>query len=263
MSVDRAGVVEAEFLEHCRGRDHALGMFFHPFGDFHEGWRGRKNFFGRLLGVGVKTSRHQLGQIIIERTDAFRNRHVVVVQNDDHILATDIVHRFEGHASGDGTVADDSHSLALGSAQARCHRHAKGGGNGSRRVGGAEGVVNTFFTARESGNTTLLAQFRHARFATGEDFVTISLMSDIPHQPIIRRVEHVMQCNRQFDRSEVRRKMAARRGYRFNNEFAQLLCQWQKLAPIQPAQIGRVLNPIEQRVFVHEFVSSSSGVAVR
>ena len=85
---------------------------------------------------------------------------------------------------------------------------------------GAEGVVNTLFAAGKSSDAALLAQFRHPRFAAGQNFMTICLVAYIPHQAIIRCVENVVQRNGQFYRAEVRREMAAGGGDRFNNEFA-------------------------------------------
>ena len=127
VAVNRADVIETEFFKHGRGRDHALGVFLHAFGDFLESGRVLQHFFGGLFGVGVKTPGQQFCEVIVERTDRFRNRHVVVVQNDDDIFAADIVHRFKRHARRDGTIADDGNRLPLDAGDSRRHRHAECG----------------------------------------------------------------------------------------------------------------------------------------
>ena len=64
---------------------------------------------------------------------------------------------------------------------------------------GAEGVVFALDAPRKAGNATQLAQCVHALAPTGEDLVRIGLVADVPHQAVTRRIEHVMQRNRQFD----------------------------------------------------------------
>ena len=128
--INRPGVVKAEFLEHCRWCDHALGMLFDTLGDFLEGRRGGKNFLCCFFGVGVKPPGHQLGKIIVKGTNAFRNRHVVVVQNHDQVLAADVVHGLECHAGSNRTVADDGDCVALHASHPCRDRHAQRGRNG-------------------------------------------------------------------------------------------------------------------------------------
>ena len=120
----------------------------------------------------------------------------------------------------------------------------------------AEGIVNTFLATREPRDTAFLAQLRHTGFAAGEDFVAIRLVAYIPDQAIIRCVEYVMQCNRELDCAQIRREMSASRGHRFDDEFAQLFCQRQELPPIQFSQIGRVINLVEQWIFIHQLFCS-------
>jgi hypothetical protein len=50
---------------------------------------------------------------------------------------------------------------------------------------------------------------RHALAAAGQDLVGVGLVADVPDQPVVRRVEDVMQGDGQFDRAEVGRQVAA------------------------------------------------------
>ena len=85
---------------------------------------------------------------------------------------------------------------------------------------GTKRVVLAFFAPRKTGDATFLPELRHARAAAGQYLVAVGLMADIPHQAIIRRVEHIVQRDREFDRPQIRRKMSARGGHRINDKFA-------------------------------------------
>ena len=89
----------------------------------------------------------------------------------------------------------------------------------------AEGVVGAFVAAREAGDAILHAQARHAVAAAGEHLVRVGLVADVPDQAVVRRVEHVVQGDGQFDRAQVRRQVAAGLGHRFEQEGAQFLGQ--------------------------------------
>ena len=71
----------------------------------------------------------------------------------------------------------------------------------------AEGVVFTLGAFQKSRKPTCLADSGHLLAPTGEDFMGVGLVADIPHQPIIRSIEDVVQRNRQFHRSKARREM--------------------------------------------------------
>ena len=58
---------------------------------------------------------------------------------------------------------------------------------------GAERVVDALGALGETGKTAALAQRAHAGAPAGEDLVRIGLMADIPDQPVMRRVEHVVK----------------------------------------------------------------------
>ena len=70
-------------------------------------------------------------------------------------------------------------------------------------------VVFAFVTARETTQTAQLAQGLHALAPPGENFVGVRLVSNVPDDAILRRVEYVMQSNRQLHRSQVGAQMAA------------------------------------------------------
>jgi hypothetical protein len=73
----------------------------------------------------------------------------------------------------------------------------------------AERIELAFGPLGETGQTAFLAQRADAVAAAGQDLVRIALVADIPDQPVMRRVENVMDGNRQFDHAEPGAKMPA------------------------------------------------------
>ena len=54
-----------------------------------------------------------------------------------------------------------------------------------------------------------LAQLGHRLAPAGQDLVRVGLVADVPHDAVVRRVEDVVQRDRELDRAEVRRQVAA------------------------------------------------------
>ena len=75
--------------------------------------------------------------------------------------------------------------------------------------------------------------------APGQDLVRVGLVADVPHQPVVRRVEHVMQRDGQLHRAEIGRQMAAGLAHRVDQKLAQLVGQLRQLLALQLAQVRR------------------------
>ena len=99
---------------------------------------------------------------------------------------------------------------------------AAGASGRGRRVGRAERVVFALGALGEAGEPAALAERTDAVAAAGQDLVRVGLMADVPDQAIARRIEDVMQRDRQLHRTEVGRQMAAGPADRAYDEFAQL-----------------------------------------
>ena len=67
---------------------------------------------------------------------------------------------------------------------------------------GAERVVFALGALGEAGKAAALAQRADAVAPAGQDLVRIGLMADVPDQPVLGRVEHVVQRDRQLDHAE-------------------------------------------------------------
>ena len=81
-----------------------------------------------------------------------------------------------------------------------------------------------------------MRRLRHAFAPAGQNLVRVGLVADIPHQPVARGVEHVVQRDGQLDRAEVGGQMAAGLGDRLDQERAQFV-----------GQLGQLLRPGAQR----------------
>ena len=115
MAVDRADVVETEFLEQRARRQHALDVLFDAVGELEQRRRDCRGLFSGLARGVEGAAGEQAGEIFVERADRRRDRHVVVVEDDEHVGVGDagVVHRLEGLSGRHGAVADDGDRIAV------------------------------------------------------------------------------------------------------------------------------------------------------
>ena len=90
----------------------------------------------------------------------------------------------------------------------------------SRVEQSAESVVLALVATRETANAAQLPQAQHPVTAASQDLVRIGLVTDIPDQPVMRRVEYIVQSNSQLDRTEIGGEMAAGLGHAVEHETA-------------------------------------------
>ena len=65
-------------------------------------------------------------------------------------------------------------------------------------MGGAERVIFRLTASRKTRDAAMLAQPRHIPAPAGQDLVRIGLMTDIPDNAIMRRIENVMNRQRKL-----------------------------------------------------------------
>ncbi|MNJ74928.1 hypothetical protein D3C77_719330 [compost metagenome] len=73
----------------------------------------------------------------------------------------------------------------------------------------------------------------------------IGLVAHVPDDAVMRRVEHLMQGQRELDRAQVGRQVSARFGYRLQHKAAQFVGKLFQLATIQALKVGRGLNAVQ------------------
>ena len=113
---------------------------------------------------------------------------------------------------------------------------------------GAKRVVLAFLAPRKARETVPHAQSLHALAASGQHLVTVGLVPHVPHDAVMRRVENVMQRDRELDGAEIGREMAARLAHRFKQERPQFIRELLQLPLVEPAQLVRIVDGLEQVV---------------
>ena len=111
---------------------------------------------------------------------------------------------------------------------------------------GAERVVFALGALGEAGKAAPLAQRADAVAPAGQDFVRIGLVADVPDEPVLGRVEHVMERDRQLDDAETGAEMAAGGGDGVDGLLAQLVGELTQLPAVEAAQVRRSLDEVEQ-----------------
>ncbi len=164
-------------------------------------------------------------QIIRERADVLGDRHVVVVQDDQQIgrQGPRMIQRLERHSRRERAVADDGHGAAIFAALRRGDRHAERGADRGARVTDAEGVVLALAAGRKGREAPVLLDGVQQLAATGQHLVRVRLMADVPHQPIVGRIENVMQRDGQLDRAQAGGEVASAGPDALNQELPQLI----------------------------------------
>ena len=99
------------------------------------------------------------------------------------------------------------------------------------------GVVTAFGAFGEAGKAVALSQRTDAVAPSGQDLVRVGLMADVPDQTVARRVEHVMQRDRQLDDPKARAEMAACHRDGIDRLGAQLIGDLRQLRLTKPAKV--------------------------
>ena len=145
------------------------------------------------------------------------------IDDQPRIHRPGIVHRLIGHAGAHRAVADHGDDVALLALEVARHRHAERRRDRGRAVRRAERVVFALRPLGEPGQPAALADRADAVAPAGQDLVRIGLMADIPDQPVVRRVEDIVQRHGQLDDAEPGAEMAAGDRDRIDQLGAQLV----------------------------------------
>jgi hypothetical protein len=188
--------------------------------------------------------------MVAHRADVLGDRHVVIVVDHEQVEleVPGVVERLEGHAGGHAAVADHGDDAALLVLDAHRRGHAGGGGDRGRGVADAEGVVLALGAVAERREAAEAADRLQALAAPGEHLVRIGLVTDVPDQAVVRRVEAAVQRDRQLDGTEIGGEVTADAAQRLDQIAAHFNGQRRQLGCRQPAQLVRGVDASEQRV---------------
>ena len=95
-----------------------------------------------------------------------------------------------------------------------------------------------------------LPQGPDAIAAAGQDLVWVGLMPDVPDQSVIRRIEHVVQGDGEFDDAQPRTQMTPGGGDRVDRLGAQFVGNLTQVALVKPPKIRRIGDCIQERQVV-------------
>ena len=252
MPVDRADVVEAELLEHRAAGEEAARIFLDALRLLLEALRHLvRKLQADVAQRHVGAAGNEPRQIARQRADRRRDRHVVVVEDDDQarIHRARVVHRLVGHAGGHRAVADHGDHVVVAAGKIARDRHAEAGRDRGRGVRRAERVVFALGALGEAGEAAAHAQRADAVAPPGENLVRIGLMADVPDDAVARRVEQVVQRDGQLDDAEPRPEVAAGDRDGVDRLLAQLVGDLTKLALVESAKVFRGNDLIEQGRF--------------
>ena len=151
------------------------------------------------------------GEVFRQRADVGGNRHFVVVEDDQqvHVHVARAVQGFKRLSRRHRAVADNGDAAAVAAQELVCRRHAQRRADGGGGMPYAERVVFGLAAFGETRQAAVAAHGVHPVFASGEDFVRIALMADIPNQMVFGRVIHIVQGDGQLDRAQIAGEMPA------------------------------------------------------
>ena len=122
-------------------------------------------------------------------------------------------------------------------------------------MAGAKRVVFRFVSAQKTADAAVLLDRRQKIAAAGQYFVRVGLMTNVPDQPIVRRVERVVHGDRQLDGPERCSGVAADACHGFENVTANFVGDFLELIDFELPQIRRrvdVLKKFHPREIVNE-----------
>ena len=215
MAIDRTDVLDAQFFKKRSGHHHGPHQHFNFFGQFIQRFADDRNRFQDILDhflhADVGPSGNQVVQMAGNAADIGRYRHLVVVENDDQPLLdlADMVQGFQGHAAGQGSVADDGDDMKFSTLAVAGNGQARGKTERGRGMTGVQNIVFTFIAVGKTQQAVFFADGEYPVAAAGDDLVGIALVADIPDDLVSRGIENPVQGQGQVDNPQVGRQVPA------------------------------------------------------
>ena len=250
MPVNRANIVKAHFLKQCAACSKPARIFFNLARFFLNAVREHaRHPFGEPAHRLIGRARKQARKIGAHGTDGRCNRHVIVIQNNNQPVfqRAGIIHGLKRHACAHSPVANDGDDVIVIVHEIACYGHAKTGGNRCRTMRCAERVVDAFRPLGEARKPAPFAQGANAVAASGQNFVRIGLMPDIPDNPVFRRVENMVQGHGQLHYPKPRAQMPAGFRHSRNGFVAQFVGKLAQIFARQFTQIRRICDFVKKR----------------
>ena len=113
-------------------------------------------------------------------------------------------------------------------------------------MGRAKRVVFALRPFGEAGKAVFLPQRTNAVTASGQDLVRVALVADIEDQPVIRRIENLVDGDGQLHHAQPRTQMAAGLGNRINHLVTHFTGELRQFAIVDPAQISGPVHLVQK-----------------
>ena len=190
-----------------------------------------------------------ISQVFFQRAHIRVYRHIIVVEDNEHIGPADtcMVQRLKWQTRGHSAITYNSDmatmvfTLVLGSdghTQRRRYR--------CRRVPYAKCIVNAFTTFRKPADAAILPVGMKNFAPAGKYFVSISLVAYVPYQLIVWSIKYIMQCHGKLHHPEAGAKMPAMNAHAIYNELSQFVTHLLQLVFIQLSQVIRGIYLAQQ-----------------
>ncbi len=201
------------------------------------------------LALAPRPGQLDLGQVLRERADRRADRHLVVVDHDQHLrlAVADVVERLERQPAHQRGVTDHDGDPLEAVTQVACLGETLRDRQAGAGVPAVEHVVRRFGAPREAAHPVELAKRAERLQAAGQQLVRIGLVTGVPDDPVPWRFEQPMERDRQLDDAERRAQMAARVRHRLDDRLPDLERQLRQLDLAHPAKVGWPLDGRKDR----------------
>ena len=197
------------------------------------------------LVVGL--ARGDIHQVLAQAAHAMVDGHIIVVQDNQQVVRVDggVVQPLEGQASRHRPVADDRDHVAIRLfPQGGGHGHTHRRGDGVGGVPGDERVVLALGRVGEPADAPQLPQGMEYLFPPRQDLVAIVLVPHVPHDAVVRRVEHVMKGHGKLHRPQAGPQVTGVLREHVDDILTQLRAHRLQLVRGKGPQILRYMNAI-------------------
>ena len=201
------------------------------------------------LALAPRPRQLDLGEVLRERADGRADRHLVVVDDDQHLrlALADVVERLERQPAHQRRVADDDRDPLEPVAQVARLGEALGDRQPGPGVAAVEDVVGRLRPAREAADAVELAERPEPLEAPGQQLVRVGLVAGVPDDPVARRLEQPVERDGQLDDAERRSEVPAGAGDGAHDRVADLDGQLGELDLVETAQVGGALDGRQDR----------------
>jgi hypothetical protein len=188
-------------------------------------------------------------EVARQRADVGRDRHAVVVEDDDdrRAQAARLVDGLERDPAGQPAVADHRDDLARVGLAAQPHGLLEADGVADRGGGvtRAHDVVLGFRDGAERREALVLADRRELVATAGQDLVRVGLVADVPEDLVLGRLEQRVQGDGQLAGPEVGPEVTADFADRVDDVLADLLGHLGEVVLVERMEVARVVDAVQ------------------